>query len=168
MSFTTNGMVGEFEPTDIPALNHYSKCKENPCWLATGIKDEASLYETWVPSIRGPLDWGREKKQLPRCIVFIVRVCIIGCLGNVDSFRRNRTFSLLLGYIWGMLFVKPLLSSFCMRKFLRKAIHIKRKRLERGILCTVVIMKRAGLYLPQGLFMAAIRAYLGASPYNPR
>ena len=73
-SFTTNGMVGEFEPTEYSRIKSIISKNVRKIYADCGLrdKDAASLYET-VPASGGSFGSGRRKKRLPRCMIFIVQ-----------------------------------------------------------------------------------------------
>lgn len=94
-SFTTNGMVGEFEPTEYSRIKSIISKNVRKIYADCGLrdKDAASLYET-VPASGGSFGSGRRKKRLPQMHDFY-RAILLDARENTDSFKEN-AFSLLL------------------------------------------------------------------------
>lgn len=94
-SFTTNGMVGEFEPTEYSRIKSIISKNVRKIYTDCGLrdKDAASLYET-APISGGAFGSGRRKKRLPQMHDFY-RAILLDARENTDTFKEN-AFSLLL------------------------------------------------------------------------
>ena len=128
-SFTTNGMVGEFEPTEYSRIKSIISKNVRKIYADCGLrdKDAASLYET-VPASGGSFGSGRRKKRLPQMHDFY-RAILLDARENVDNFKEN-AFSLLLD-IFEDRVREMYYCPHCMKEFTREELSTL-KRTERG------------------------------------
>lgn len=128
-SFTTNGMVGEFEPTEYSRIKSIISKNVRKIYADCGLrdKDAASLYET-VPASGGSFGSGRRKKRLPQMHDFY-RAILLDARENKDSFKEN-AFSLLLD-IFEDRVREMYYCPHCMKEFTREELSTL-KRTERG------------------------------------
>lgn len=87
-SFTTNGMVGEFEPTEYSRIKSIISKNVRKIYADCGLrdKDAASLYEI-VPASGGSFGSGRRKSGCPRCMILPGH--ITGCAGEYGQLQRE-------------------------------------------------------------------------------
>ena len=129
-SFTTNGMVGEFEPTEYSRIKSIISKNVRKIYADCGLrdKDAASLYET-VPASGGSFGSGRRKKRLPQMHDFY-RAILLDARENTDSFKEN-AFSLLLD-IFEDRVREMYYCPHCMKEFTREELSTL-KRTEGGV-----------------------------------